>query len=123
LTPLEKAVVSLLPTAYSSRPSGTSRRLNQISSGNPMVNTAPGTGPTDPARCWTHPLPLIETGFGATNRTTPWRLKNIASVTTIAWTRSTMMSRPFSTPTASPRPRTIGTETAPPSPFGTSQTM
>jgi hypothetical protein len=66
---------------------------------------------------------LIETGFGATNRTTPWRLKNIASVTTIAWTRSTMMSRPFSTPTASPRPKMIGTETAPPSPFGASQTM
>ena len=115
--------MSLLPTAYSSRPNGTSRRLNQMSSGSPMVNTPPGIGPTDPARCWTHPLLLIETGFGAMNRTTPWRLKNIASVTTIAWTRSTMMSRPFSTPTASPRPRMIGTETAPPRPFGTSQTM
>jgi hypothetical protein len=122
LTPLENAVASLLPTAYSRRRKGTNRRANQMMSGTPIVMMAPGKAPMVDARCRTHPVLCTDAGFGAMSRSTPCRPKNIASVTTIGWTRSRTMRTPLIMPTPRPMPRMIGTEIAPPSPCGISQT-
>jgi hypothetical protein len=53
-------------------------------------------------------------------RLMPIRTKYIASVTTIAGTRSTTMRSPLIAPNAAPTSSTIGTASIPPRPFGTS---
>ena len=61
--------------------------------------------------------------MGERTRSTPWRMKYIASVTTTGCTRRKMISAPLSIPTAQPMPSMIGIETAPPRPAGASHTM
>src|SRR5581483_11624379 len=121
-TPLANAVASFEPTAYRVRRYGISPSRPQTTSGNPSVNTAPGTGPTECARCCTQ-LVLRYWGFGAIFRSAPMSTKYIDRVATTGGTRSPMIRSPLSMPTPAPMSRTIGTDSAPPRPLGASQMM
>jgi len=82
---------------------------HQISSGAPMVNSAPGTGPKEPARSLVQAVYPCGTMSPCTRVASPVRMMFAHRVATIGWKRSTVTMNPLTAPIAAPMPRQIAT--------------